>query len=216
MAFLTERFPTNISYGSSGGPGFNTTITVVDTGYEYANINWDQAKHIYDAAMGVRSQDELSDLIRYFQVARGKGHRFRYKDWSDYKSCDVEDDETIIGNAVNFGVGDASETDFSLAKIYSVGGVTNTRPITRPVGTGLGDTTVKIWLDTTLQVEDTDYTLDYDTGIVTFTSPPGAAVVIKWGGQFDVPCRFDTDTIQVNLEFYGHGSLGVPIVEVRE
>lgn len=215
MSFLQDRFPTNISYGSSGGPEFKTTITVVDTGFEYANINWEQARHRYDAAMGVRSQAELSELLKFFHITRGMGHHFRYKDWNDYKSCDVEATPTDIDQL--FGVGDDSTVLFQLAKVYTLGGViTNTRTITRPVGTGLGDTTILISIDSVTQIEDTDYTIDYDTGIVTFTTAPANAEVLKWGGEYDVPCRFDTDTLQISLEFYGYGSSGVPIVEIKE
>lgn len=211
MTVLTERFPTNISYGSSGGPAFKTTITVVDTGFEYANINWDQARHRYDVAMGVRTEEELSELIRFFHVTRGRAHHFRYKDWADYKSCFVNKDETLVGNAVIFGIGDGTTTIFNLSKPYTIGGVTNTRYITRPV-----NGTVKIWVDSVLQTETTHYDIDYDTGIVTFVTAPGNTLAITWGGQFDVLSRFDTDTLEVNLEFYGHGSSGVPIVEIKE
>lgn len=216
MAFLDTRFPDNISYGSSGGPMFKTTITVVDSGYEYGNVNWEQAKHEYDAAMGVRTQAELSDLIRFFHVAHGRGHHFRYKDWSDFKSCDVE--AIAASTDQLLGIGDGVKLVFQMYKVYTEGGtITSTRKITRPVN---GTISVNILGSTNHSdgdlTETTDYTIDYDTGLITLLVVPTAAAVLKWGGEFDVPSRFDTDTLQINLEFYGHGSLGVPIVEVRE
>lgn len=210
MAFIeSPRFPDNISYGSKGGPKFNTIITTVNSGFEYNNINWDTARHYYDVAMGVRSMEELSDLIKFFQVVRGRGHYFRYKDWADYKSCDL--DQTITNTDQVFGVGDGNTLAFQLIKTYDIGGgVINQRDISKPVSG-----TLQIAVAGSPLSETTDYTVDYTTGIVTFVSAPAAAASITWGGEFDVPCRFDIDELQVSLVFYGHGSSGVPIVEVR-
>ena len=217
MAFLEDpRFPENISYGSQGGPRYNTIVTAVNSGYEYSNINWDQARHQYDASMGIRTMSELYDLIQFFHIARGKGHYFRYKDWGDYKSCPVDDTPTKDDQL--FGVGDNSTTEFQLVKTYDLGGtITNQRTISKPVGVDENDTTILIALNTVLQTEGSgsDYTIDYSTGIVTFNSAPGSSVNITWGGEFDVPCRFDTDELALNLDFYLHGSTSVPIKEVR-
>lgn len=220
MAFIeSPRFPDNISYGSKGGPKYNTVITIVNSGYEYNNINWDQGRHEYDAAMGVRTLAELSELVSYFHITRGKGHYFRYKDWSDYKSCDL--DQVFTKDDQTFGTGNAVLVSFQLIKTYDLsGGIINQRDIKKPV---VG--TILIAVNGTLQTEDTytggvsnndnDYWIDYTTGIVTFNIAPGAAANITWGGEFDVPCRFDTDKLELSLDFYGHGSTGVPIIEVK-
>lgn len=224
MAFIeTPRFPDSISYGSKGGPKFNTIITTVNSGYEYNNINWDQARHSYDVAMGVRSLSELSQLVSFFQITRGKGHYFRYKDWADYKSCDIDD--TVDDEDQVFGIGDAVSTEFQLIKTYDLnGGVVNQRDIKKPVYQ-----TIVIAINGTPQIEDTytgtfpnlvsttnnNYWIDYTTGIVTFNSAPASSASITWGGEFDVPCRFDTDELQLSMDFYGYGSTGVPVIEVR-
>lgn len=210
MAFLeSPRFPDNISYGSSGGPGYKTEITVVSSGYEFNNISWEQARHKYDASMGVRSESELSDLIRFFHITRGKGHKFRYKDWLDYKSCDI--DKTPTATDQVFGIGDGVTEEFQLIKTYTydtlVGVDVNQRDIRKPV-----DTTILISIDNITTIL---YTIDYTTGIVTFDTPPPLNSVLKWGGEFDVPCRFDTDELPLSLDFYGYASGSVPIIEVR-
>lgn len=38
---------------------------------------------------------------------------------------------------------------------------------------------------------------------------------LTWTGEFDVPCRFDTDELDIVLENYAVGSTSVPIVEDR-
>lgn len=221
MAFLeTARFPTNISFGSTGGPRYNTTITVVSSGHEYNNINWEHARHIYDVSTGIRSQSELSDLIKFFHIVRGKGHRFRYKDWSDYKSCDQEDSVTMLDQLI--GYGDDITTTYQLLKTYDLSyGLINERIINKPV-----KTTILISVNGILKVEDTytdgisnndnDYWIDYSSGLVTFNAPPAVDLEIRWGGEFDVPCRFDTDELNISLDYDSFSSIpSIPIVEVR-
>lgn len=210
MTFIeTPRFPDNISYGSSGGPRYNTTVTVVKSGYEYSNINWEQGRHEYDVSLGVRDNSELSDLVKFFHIVRGKGHYFRFKDWQDYKSCDIE--ATITSTDQIFGIGDGVTTEFQLIKTYDLGGgVINQRDITKPI-----NGTVLIANNSVLQTEVTDYSIDYTTGIITYITAPLDTVSLTWGGEFDVPCRFDVDQLQLSLDFYGYGSSGVPVVEVR-
>jgi uncharacterized protein (TIGR02217 family) len=86
----------------------------------------------------------------------------------------------------------------------------NQRDIKKPV-----QETILIGVNGILQAETTNYSIDYTTGIVTFVLPPANGVPITWGGEFDVPCRFDTDELPLSLDFYGYASGSVPIVEVR-
>ena len=208
MTFLsTPRFPDNIGYGSQGGPSYDTSIVVVRSGHESRNVNWTYPRHQYDVAYGVRTIDDLEELIEFFHAVGGKAYGFRFKDWSDYKSCNtgVGTDETdqLIGT------GDAIEDDFQLVKKYTKGSFTRTRIISKPV-TG----TVSIALNDVNQ--PSGWTVDTTTGIVTFASPPGGSVTVKAGYEFDVPCRFDTDTLQVNLESYNTGTAQTPIIEIRD
>ena len=52
---------------------------------------------------------------------------------------------------------------------------------------------------------------------VTFAAPPGAGVVVAAGFEFDVPVRFDTDMLDVTLDFERLGSItSIPLIEVRK
>ena len=62
------------------------------------------------------------------------------------------------------------------------------------------------------------FNVDPATGIVTFTGgnipPMGDAVTA--GFEFDVPVRFDTDKLEINLSLIEAGSIpNVPLVEIR-
>ena len=207
MAFIeTPRFPDDISYGSTGGPSWLTDVLVLKSGFESRNANWGQSRYRYNASMGVRDQDQLDDLIQWFNAMQGRTHGFRYRDWADYTS-------SVLGIAItdtdqNIGVGDAAEVNFQLVKEYVQGSQTRTREIKKPTS----GTTI-IALDGVPQ--GSGWTVDTATGIVNFTAAPGGSVVVSAGYEFDVPVRFDTDTLGISIEHYQTGSVSVPIVELR-
>lgn len=48
------------------------------------------------------------------------------------------------------------------------------------------------------------------------TTPPGNGVIIRAGFEFDVPVRFDTDTLDVTLDIERLGSItSIPLLEIR-
>ncbi len=204
----TPRFPDNISYGSTGGPEYSTHVISVNSGVESRNINWTQARHSYNVAFGIRDNTYLTELITFFHAVKGKAYGFRYKDWSDFTSLPKEAtiDQEISETDQLIGVGDDSNTVFQLVKNYTYGLVT-TREINKPV---VG--TVIIAVDGVL---NSNYTVDYTTGLVTFAVAPGDTLEVTAGYEYDVPCRFDTNDLNVNLEMYQHGSTDVPLVELR-
>jgi uncharacterized protein (TIGR02217 family) len=60
------------------------------------------------------------------------------------------------------------------------------------------------------------WALDTTTGMVTFTTAPANGVIIRAGFEFDVPVRFDTDTLDVTLDIERLGSItSIPLLEIR-
>ena len=54
------------------------------------------------------------------------------------------------------------------------------------------------------------------TGVVTFTTAPANGVIVRAGFEFDVPVRFDSDTLDVTLDFERLGSItSIPLLEIR-
>ena len=199
MAFIEVAFPSDIAYGSSGGPEYSTDIVITHGGYEQRNVNWSQARAKYNVAHGVKTQSQLDALIVFFRARKGRAVGFRFKDWSDYKVT-----------AQVIGTGNGTNTAFQLVKAYISGGITETRTITKPV---VG--TVNVYIAGVLQTS-TAYALDTTTGIITFTTAPASSAIITADFQFDVPARFDTDTLSAKLDSYGVNSWSnIPILEVR-
>ncbi|MFO1122503.1 MAG: DUF2460 domain-containing protein, partial [Hyphomicrobiales bacterium] len=59
-------------------------------------------------------------------------------------------------------------------------------------------------------------TVDSLTGIVTLAAPPAMGAVVTAGFAFDVPVRFDTDLLRINLASFRAGEVPqIPILEIR-
>jgi uncharacterized protein (TIGR02217 family) len=209
MAFHEIRFPANLSFGSVGGPERRTEIVTLANGFEERNTPWAHSRHHYDAGVGLRSLDDVEQLIAFFEARQGQLHGFRWKDWADYKSCPASkvvayDDQVI-------GTGDGVRLRFQLAKTYVSGPASYIRPITKPV---LGS--VRVGIQGHHQAEAIDFEVDVNSGIITLASAPAEGARITAGFEFDVPVRFATDRVQVSVASFQAGDLPqVPVVEVR-
>ena len=209
MNFHEVRFPANLSFGSVGGPERRTEIVTLANGHEERNSPWAHARRRYDAGIGMRSLDDIETLVAFFETRQGQLYGFRWKDWSDFKSC-VPSAEVAFEDQV-IGTGDGAQTEFQLVKQYQSGPSQYLRPIAKPV---LG--TVAVGVARTQLVESVHFEVDYSTGMVTFYSPPGAGAEVTAGFEFDVPVRFDTDAIRTSVASFQAGDVpDVPVVEVR-
>ena len=209
MSFHEIQFPPRLSLGSMGGPERLTEVVTLANGYEERNTPWAHSRRRYDAGVGMRSLDDIADLIAFFEARRGRLFGFRWKDWSDHKSCAPSrkpafDDQVI-------GIGDGVRTVFALTKTYASGDQVYVRPIVKPV---LGTVRVGIEND---ELQDTiHYVVDVSTGQVLFDTPPDEGVQVTAGYEFDVPVRFDADTIQTSVANFHAGEVpDVPVVELR-
>jgi uncharacterized protein (TIGR02217 family) len=196
--FLDMRFPVSVSYGATGGPGFMTSVLPLTSGREKRNVNWEAERARYNAARGIESDDQKAEIQAFFRIARGKAYGWRYKDWNDFDLARQE-----------IGTGDGSTVAFQLFKRYAFGAYTHDRVLAKIV-----DGTVTVWVD---DVAITGWSLDYDTGILTLDAAATTGDSIEAACEFDVPCRFDTDNLDISRDaeaFWQWGS--IPIVEVRE
>jgi uncharacterized protein (TIGR02217 family) len=111
------------------------------------------------------------------------------------------------------GTGDGTTASFQLIKSYGDGGSAYVRPITKPVAG-----TVRVAVDGAEKSDGVDFTVDLQTGIVTFQTSaiPGAAQAVSAGFEFDVPVRFDSDLLTINLDAFAAGQIpDIALVEVR-
>ncbi|HDR27284.1 DUF2460 domain-containing protein, partial [Rhodovulum sp.] len=60
------------------------------------------------------------------------------------------------------------------------------------------------------------WSVDTTTGVLNFDTAPASGVAITAGFEFDVPVRFDTDTLDVTLDIERLGSItSIPLLEIR-
>ena len=206
MTFDNVRFPTSISRGSTGGPERRTDVVATASGREERNARWANSRRHYHAGYGMKSLDDIHALVAFFEERRGKLHSFRWKDFADYKSCAPS--AQIAATDQVIGTGDGSTRVFQLVKRYGSGIRDYQRKVTAPVA---GSAVIAV-----AGVISTQVTVDVLTGLVTFTVAPASGAVVSAGFEFDVPVRFDTDAISINLAHFAGGDIpDVPLIEVQ-
>ena len=211
MNFHEVRFPTDVAFGATGGPERRTDIVALGSGHEERNSRWADSRRRYDAGYGVTTLDELHAVVAFFEERRGQLYGFRWRDAGDFKSCPPQ--QTVAPTDQVIGTGDGTSAAFQLVKQYGSAHAPWTRTIAKPV-----NGTVVIAVDAVPQLAGSDFNVDHATGLVTFVSGsiPGVGATVTAGFEFDVPVRFDTDRLEVNLGGFKHGAIpSIPIVEVR-
>lgn len=208
--FHDVRFPTDIARGAIGGPFRNTEIVSLASGHEQRNARWIHSRRKYNVGYGMKTLDDLYEVISFFEQRRGKLYGFRFRDGFDFKSCNPG--EGVSSSDQFLGVGDGAIATFSLSKTYGIADSAYVRPISKPVAG-----TVQVAVNDVPQILDTDYTEDTGTGLISFLSGhlPQNGDVVSAGFEFDVPVRFDVDEIAVNLRAFQAGDIpSIPLVEV--
>ena len=208
MTFIEDAiFPQCVSAGSLGGPGFKTNVRVYGSGYESRRVRWPYPRHSYNVAYGVKTPDQMNQLIDFFVAMQGKGYGFRYTDPLDHSTFPqfgkppTGDDVILINGAVG-----GEQTDIQLFKLYNEGSKTVTRLIKKPKDDE--------YFAVHVNGSPVSYTCDFTTGLLSLGSPLNAADVLSWGGHFHVPCRFDTDLLQITLNSAVIGNTNVTVLEI--
>lgn len=204
--FVEVQFPVGISMGSLAGPSRQTQIVVFGSGYEARNARWLNSRRVYDIGYGLHSENDIHAVIVFFEARNGRLIGFRFKDWTDWKSCPPRNAVSPTDQII--GTGAVSVGTFQLRKAYTSGGVTWYRTIKKPVSG-----TVRVALDGVEQFSG--FTVDTTTGEVSFTVNPGGGVVVTAGFEFDTPVRFDTDKLEINMAEWAASKLqSIPMIEL--
>jgi hypothetical protein len=189
MAFHAVRFPLDVALGARGGPERATDVVTMASGREERNSRWAHARRRYNAGYGVKSRADMLAVLDY--------------------SSNGTPTPTALDQAI--GVGDGVEVSFSLTKRYGASFDPYLRPITRPVAGSVVVAVAGVGLATA------DFSVDALTGVVTLDVAPGVGAAVTVGFLFDVPVRFDTDRLDVELtSFDAAEAPSIPLIEVRE
>ncbi len=212
VAFHEILFPTEIAFGSAGGPERLTEVVTLGSGHEERNSRWADSRRRYNAGYGIRSLDDLHAVIAFFEERRGRLYGFRWRDRVDFSSA-ATPATAVAPTDQTIGNGDGATDSFSLAKTYGGVHAPYVREIKKPVAG-----TIRVAVDGVEGGEGDDWTCDTTTGVVTFApgAVPAAGTVVTAGFVFDVPVRFDTDRLEINLTSFAAGDIpAIPLVEIR-
>ena len=202
-SFHDIRFPLHLGFGTSGGPRRPTDSFQMANGFEVRNARGQQSRRTYNVIAGIRSKDEATELLHFFESRRGPLHGFRFRDPLDYQSA-----EPVTSAEQPLGFGDGIRMTFQLVKTYGDDSHAYIRPITKPV-----DGTVVVAVNGV----NTDVICDPSTGQVSFETAPAIGALITAGFEFDVPVRFASDALDIVLDdFVATQIQDVPLIEILQ
>ncbi len=210
MGFHEVAFPLRLALGTSGGPVRRTDIVSLSNGRENRNSRWRDARRHYDAGSGVKSVADLYRVLEFFEARAGQLNGFRFRDPVDFQSCGPQATASAADQAL--GSGNGVTAVFQLSKRYADAGGATVRLIEKPVA---GSVVLAV---AGVAVPAADFTVDTATGRVTFKPGkiPGAGAAVTAGFRFDVPVRFDTDRIEIDLAQFQAGRIpSIPLVEIK-
>lgn len=211
MSFHEVRFPTAVSRGATGGPERRTEVVVLGSGFEERNSRWADSRRSFNAGYGVKSLNDLHAVIAFFEERRGKLYGFRWKDQSDWKSCAPDTQTTALDQVI--GIGTGALAAFQIKKSYGSTFQPWSRAILKPIAG-----TLKVAVAGAVRTEGLHYVVNVVSGMITFLAGhiPAAGASVTAGFEFDVPVRFDTDKLEINVTGFSHGAIpSIPVIEVR-
>lgn len=208
--FHEVLFPLDVALKSSGGPERRTDVVTLGSGREERNARWAHSRRRYDAGYGVKTHQALSQVIEFFEERRGRLHGFRWRDRLDHSSAQPGTSVSPLDQVI--GTGDGETASFALTKIYGGVHAPYQRRIEKPVAGSLRFAVAGI------ETAGSAFSVDAATGIVTFLEGhvPAIGQAVTAGFLFDVPVRFDTDYLEVDLSAFAAGAIPkIPLVEIK-
>ncbi|PWB83584.1 MAG: TIGR02217 family protein [Methylocystaceae bacterium] len=209
-SFHEVRFPLDVSLHGRGGPERRTDIVALGSNREQRNARWAHSRRRYEAGYGVKSLAQLSQAIAFFEERRGRLIGFRWRDRADYSSA-AQGGAPSPGDQ-SLGVGDGVRADFQLVKTYGASFAPYARVIAKPVAES-----VRVAVGGVEKTPNVDFTIDAASGIVSFapSAVPANGAAVSAGFLFDVPVRFDTDYLEIDISSFEAGEIPkIPIIEI--
>ena len=201
-AFDDVTFPLALGRDASVSPEFSTSVAVTASGHERRNALWADARLRFDVGPGVRSEEELGELIAFFRARHGPASGFRLRDPFDFSSNGMTGVPTMLDQLL--GEGDGLAASFQLVKHYGDQRRTITRPEPGSILVSVDGAATSAWSHA-------------GQGRILFDIAPPEGADVRAGFRFDVPVRFAEDRLDVSgVNFAAGEAPSVPLVEVRE
>ena len=192
--FHEVRFPLHLAFGSRGGPVRPIDVVQLTNGSEVRNAKTKHARRQYNAVAGLKSEEQATELLQFFESRNGPLYGFRFRDPLDYQG------ESVLGT------GDGERRGFALIKSYGDAPYSYVRRITKPVAG-----TVKVFVNGV----ETPVSVDHNLGLLDFPAPPPTGAVVSAQFEFDVPVRFASEQLDIALDDFGSTQIqDIPLIEI--
>jgi uncharacterized protein (TIGR02217 family) len=197
--FYPVEIDTCPTFGWQRGPFVDVLIKPLVSGREKRKPQSFLRKHTFMLPfMNIKNQDYLDYINNAFMALCGPTDSFLAKDHLDHLAINDP-----------LGIAPAGSTPVQLVRVYTFGGASYTRPITKPVATGL----VVRQNGVAKAV-----TVDTLTGLITPTTAWTPGATLTWTGEFRVPVRFDQMSLPSTIDNRSGESLisngSVSLIEV--
>lgn len=210
-------FPQSIALSAfKGSRTRDTGIVSTQSGFTQRRGRRVNTLRTYDAGLVTRPVAEWRQIDDFYEIVAGPEIGFLLLDPTDYQVTSIADGLLQL----------ISDKTYSFQRVRTLGAHSVYRAISKPdVGQAAGSSTIVIWQTVggvTTIVSASNYTVDGVNGTATFTSgftiAPGTT--FAWTGNFYVPARFATDSLDWTVvdKQVGAGKLlvngpSVPITE---
>lgn len=182
MPSTWETFPECPGYGFTAQPQYLVKINARQGGFEGVKRRWPRPLATYTAVPVAQRVDVDVQLILYFwHAVGGTAIPFLFRDWLDFQSSPVSVAPAGTDQPLEHVGLTGGGVAYQMQKLYTVGTISQVRDITKPIGSS-----IKVFSNAT---EKTNFTVDENTGLI---QAGDADILTTWGGEFNVPARFDS------------------------
>lgn len=220
MAFRNDAvFPSTLAVDSTFSLGFRTDIICRRDGKEYRTGRWSRPQWKAEVSPGIKDQENLNELQDFYLTMAGAQNSFRVKMPAEFTTAaNGRDAPALTDQVIGTFNAQVSET-FQLFKTYTdSGGYKYRRIIDKPVdGTLLFGRLDLSSYSPTLLIEDTNYTVDYETGIITMLSSITKPQPVLFGCEYDIHMRFEREIdelMSITIEDFDKRDISIPLIEV--
>jgi len=185
--FLEERIPVGARLGASWADMYNVQISRTSSGNEYRRLVHPFPARQFSIAFTTESGNLWTLVMDLYHRVYGRFAGFRAKCLDDFST----NAQTLPPTAQDEPLVQLTSTTFRLVKRY--GGGNAALNIGKPVRTLFKPVAGTVKIAVAGVVQNSGWSVDTTTGIVTFTVAPVG--VVTGGCEFDLPVRFDTDLL---------------------
>jgi uncharacterized protein (TIGR02217 family) len=192
--FVNVLLPVTFSSDSTFGPEFATIVVDTDSGQTNRVSQFREGLQRFKIENPVKPISVMDQLLHFFHTRRGRLTGFLIQDYLAH---------SVVMEP--FAISNGSTLLYQLMRTFYSGNVGRIKTIYKPVDP------IIVYVD---GVEDNTVSVNYDAGLVAFTTAPSNGAVLSWTGQYNTPVRFNTDVISMQLN--GVDSMGWDSIELTE